>query len=397
MLMGFGATSAMADAILFPYINSNPGNVSTIVNVINTLGANPGAGICAVGQTMQLHYWYFTKLTSASATDPCEENDFDRPTTVADIVSFDCGANIGGGNALFNDTTDYTLAGSTRFDCPFWQSADPRRGYMLVNHICTGGGVGDADFFNGFGGLDGEAMLVDIVNGAAYSYRAVTSNPVLLGASGGFPGALPFAFSPSNAIVPLNPGMTPAAGMTTDLLAEPPAAVGVPILAPNLSFTRNEMVAIYPPDELTTRFFVTPLFMASTVGNPLPANFANMSLQGNFQQKRANLRLVDRNGTIGIVGRDEDRMSASGNQNVRCVAGIEQSTLTGNPGNWPATGGWAALDLINPTGLDLAADGALIDGDYNAIVLKLEFGAPTWANGQMINGGVVVRSGRIWP
>ncbi|MCK4603962.1 MAG: hypothetical protein KAU41_04595, partial [Deltaproteobacteria bacterium] len=66
----YGAT------ILFPYINSNPGNLSTIVNVINTATlADLG---CSATEDLQLHYRYFTKEVTASAIDVCEEIDFVR-------------------------------------------------------------------------------------------------------------------------------------------------------------------------------------------------------------------------------------------------------------------------------------------------------------------------------
>jgi len=38
------ATGAKADTILFPYINENPGNVSTIISVINGTSCIAAAG-----------------------------------------------------------------------------------------------------------------------------------------------------------------------------------------------------------------------------------------------------------------------------------------------------------------------------------------------------------------
>jgi len=370
MLMGFGATSAMADTILFPYINSNPGNVSTIISVINTLDTTDVA--CnGNNQEFLLHYWYFTKPSSgtgSAAVDPCIEHDFRRPISKGDIVSFDCAGTLGAGEALWeSDTAFYTYGTSNNFDVPSTGGfADARRGYLMVNHNCTGGG-GAGDIVIGRGGLDGEAFLVDVNGGAGYSYRAVVANQELLAASGGFPlapplapgmpptvvGGLRYAFTPTlNAAVDV-PGITPSAGMTTDLVAESPVMEAANYPFPNVSYLHNEYFALYPPTVMQTRFFVTPLYV-NIAPQITPVNIdqrVDMSAQPNALQKRTRISLVDAEGVQGVTGRMEDPKSRSNEANIRCVGAVNLEELYSGDVDWPSTGGWAALDLQNPSAL----------------------------------------------
>ena len=75
----FGAGLAGADTILFPYVNSNPGNLSTLISVINLANASDVG--CSSSDTLRLHYIYVTKSVTAAHIDACDELDFDRPTT----------------------------------------------------------------------------------------------------------------------------------------------------------------------------------------------------------------------------------------------------------------------------------------------------------------------------
>lgn len=336
-----------AATIMFPYVNSNPGNLSTIVNVINT--ATLGNLGCGPVEDMQLHYRYMTKEVTADATDACQEKDFFRPTTTDDLVTFDISGHINDGNAMFNDVTDYLDgAGAPGFDLPNMGYGEARRGYLLVNHRCSV--RGERPDVDGF--LDGEVMLLDVVNGAAWGYDAALSN------LGGF------GFATQT-------GPNPATGATTELLTEN----GAP--AP---------VTLYPADEFQTRIFVTPLIIA-TSGN----GTNDMSLTAEADQKRTRIQLLDSNGLVGVTDRDENPASGGGPIDVRCVAGIDSNDLLGGGfGTWfDEQGGWAYVDLDDPD-----VDNVIVGADHCAVVFKLQFGAPSFTSG-MINSCSVIRTDRI--
>jgi hypothetical protein len=356
-----------AATIMFPYINSNPGNLSTIVNVINT-ATLAGLG-CGATEDLQLHYRYMTKEVTASAIDACVERDFTRPTTTDDLVTFDAAGDINGCEAMFNDATDYLGgAGAPAFDLPNMGLTEPRRGYLLVNHACSVTGEAVTGIASP-GLLDGEVMLLDVVNGAAWGYQAVLADQRAAGI-----GAFAFADCVVAAVNPIT-------GATTELLSEVPAGAA------------NQQAALYPPDEFQTRFFVTPLVLNSTAANFTPTN--NMSRIAAVDQKRTRIRLLDADGNVGVTDRDEAAASGGGPIHVRCVAGIDLNDLTGGSfGPWyDAQGGWAYVDLIDPVGLE-AGEVINAGSDHAAIVFKLQFGSPSFASG-MINSCSIIRTDRI--
>ncbi|MCG2720932.1 MAG: hypothetical protein L6290_02795 [Thermodesulfovibrionales bacterium] len=396
LLLGF-TTFASAETIMFPYINSNPGNLSSIVSVINT----QNTGICDLlaapvgGHQLVLHYRYFTKPVTAAAIDPCTEVNFSRPTTFNDIVTFDVAGVVEGGNAMFNDATNYMGgAGAPGFDLPNQGVTTAERGYMLVTQRCEGP-ILNADLDVPLyiaDNLDGEIMLLDIVNGAAWGYNAVISHKGLAGM-----GAYAFSsFAPGLII-----------GATTDLLPDgwagmPPFVLqsAPPFLPPApLPWTKLQQVAIYPPDEFTTRFFVTPLVMASPA---VPGVTNDMSEVGALQQKRTRIRLIDGSGVQGITDRDENPRSGGNTVHVRCVAGINIQDLAGTlaSATWfTQQGGWASVQLADPLIIDPSE--AILPGipniSYNAIVFKLEYGTPSFAGGSMINTSTLIRDSRMVP
>jgi hypothetical protein len=361
-----------AATIMFPYINSNPGNLSTIVSVINT--ANPVGLGCLPTETLELHYRYMTKEVTASAIDACMERDFSRPSTQDDLVTFDAAGDLNGGDAMFNDVTDYNGgAGAPGFDLPNMGLTDARRGFLLVNHRCSALGEVPAAMP---GALDGEVMLLDVVNGAAWGYQAIVADQTAAGLGQNYA----FAQWLMGAV-----GFNPVIGATTELLAE---NITTQLAQPD--------VVIYPPDEFQTRFFVTPLIIntttmtAGTAGNDMSQVAAN-------DQKRTRIQLLDSNGIVGVTDRDEAAASGGGPVHVRCVAGIDLNDLTGGSfGPWyDAQGGWATVDLRGPASLDpeIAGEVIVVD-DYCAIIFKLQFGSPSFANG-MINSSSIIRSDRI--
>jgi hypothetical protein len=360
-----------AATIMFPYINSNPGNLSTIVNVINT-APSPVALNCGVTETLQLHYRYMTKPsegTGSAPIDACDERNFYRPSTTDDLVTFDVAGDIvspNGGEAMFNDGTDYDGgAGAPAFDLPNMGLTDARRGYMLVNHRCsvTGEVPAGLETF-----LDGEVMLLDLVNGAAWGYRAAEGNQTATGIG-------PYAFATIA-------GPNPATGATTELLSENAA-------------NQVNQVALYPPDEFLTRFFVTPLIISTDI---IASN--NMSLTPVTSQKRTRIQLLDANGLVGVTDRDENTASGGGPIHVRCVAGIDLADLTGGGfGAWfDAQGGWAFVDLLDPIALTAAPENetsVTAGSDHCAVVYKLQYGSPSFAGGSMINSCDTIRTDRI--
>lgn len=346
------APLAQADTIIFPYINDNPGNVSTIISVVNGTGSIGGVAIPA------LHYRYLTKVHAAAALDPCAEWDFYRPTSENDLVSFDVSASVGAGRALFGDpgagfdpATTLQKTYNAGVNAPFFHdltTPKPRRGYLLVSHAATMTGPDvqtEAE-------LDGEAVLFDIVNGAAWGYRAG------LNTSGDY------AFATSDDI----------------------------LLENGYSFYENTM--IMPPNQFSQRYFVTPIFKGAT-----DAGVANsdMTAFGLATQKRTRIALYGWGSTAALLGmfdRNEQFVSGGSAVHVRCVAGVDLTSLvgTGSVAAITATGGWATVDLLDPVRITAEGEGTgAIVGNHDAFVYDLKFGNFTGFSG-MINDGKVIRT-----
>jgi hypothetical protein len=356
--------------ILFPYINSNTGNVSTVVSIITV---NKAAAATS------LHYKYFTKASTAAFNTCCLERDFTRPTTNKDIVSFDVAGHLASGSqgrALFNDATSYNAgAGAPRFDLPNLGLTDARRGYLLVAQSNTEGII---EYFTGT--TDGEAMVIDIPNGAAWSYRAVwnarnnnANTPT--GYVGGVysdngtsissaEAAIAYSFN-GNASTPANGvGLAVATNIQVDALYE-----GDP-----------QPVAIYPPNEFETAFFVTPL------------NGTSQDLRSGNTTAYAGLYYAETGNLYGVFDRNENPVSGGQQIAICCTARIALTDFAGNANYWGSwflpQGGWAYIRLN-----DAAAAGSA--ALYNAIVFKLQYGAnSTLSPGRMINAADLVKSFR---
>jgi len=154
----FGVFSiAKADTILFPVIAVNQPNVTTIVSVFSAPGHT----------STHLHYIYRNKASLTGSlpnyTGTCGSQSFTRNTFDSDIVSFDTSGIFNGGNALFNDPNTYSGA--------FGMSGTgAQRAYLLVTNSNASGtrvNIGDDQ------ALGGEAIVMDIATGAAWGYRAV--------------------------------------------------------------------------------------------------------------------------------------------------------------------------------------------------------------------------------
>jgi hypothetical protein len=386
LLLGFSSV-AMADSIMFPYFTSNPDHVATLVNVINTADDTLN-GVCGA-QHLWLHYTYYFKAGTTDAIDPCDHVDFYRPTSSGDIVTFDASGTIGAGEALFEDPAHY--GPSTWFDVVNGGGAGINYGYLLVDHACCDG-LPDGSHNPGIctdhpetpGDLDGEAMNLDISSGAAWGYRAVKADPVAMG---------DFAYTCAGF------GCTPAIGMTTDLLPENGFGVALNTIHPPFNaidyYSQPQEIAIYPPDDMNTRFLVTPLMIDTDVtGGPI----TNMT---DLFQKRVIIRLLDQNHAdpaVGVWDRAESSHSRIDQVQVQCVGRINLDELVTPFAGWDAAGGWAFVGLFDPTPQStpiVAVDETTVNADdYNAIVFKLEYGA--YPGASTVNQANLVRDGRMY-
>ncbi len=273
-VLSLGAFSTTrADTILFPVIAVNQPNVTTIVSV--TIRANL--------PLTHLHYIYRYKdslvggVPNISGT--CTSASFTRQTFDKDLVSFDASGTMNSGNALFGDTNTY----GGGFAMP---GTGPRRGYLLVSNSDASGNRVDV----GFDDLGGEAIIMDIMYGAAWGYRAVNNlgsenyNFINADDGGGVYGALP-----------------------------------------SLGYN-NRRFTFFPPNEWTNKFFVTPIGSAMNTANLT----AIVNLMGD---------VYDRNGTLFTF--------TPIYQSVTCTASVDLGAMVDST-VWSAIqniGGWSMLGV----------------------------------------------------
>jgi len=156
-IIGF-LTVARADTLLFPVIAVNQPNVTTIISIMNE---------APTASASYLHYIYRVKDSLVSnapnITGECTSVAFTRPTYYHDLVSFDASGIMNGGNALFGDTDTYGggfgigLTGA-------------KRAFLLVSHSSSTGARVDVASPSA---LVGEAIIMDIMYGAAWGYKAI--------------------------------------------------------------------------------------------------------------------------------------------------------------------------------------------------------------------------------
>lgn len=268
-------STAKADTVLFPVIVTNYPYVTTIVSVTNQ------------GPTSTyLNYIYSYKSALIGGvpnyTGGCAVYNRVRPTWPPDVVSFDASGTFNAGWALFNDPDGY----GGPFHLP--QGAPPYRSYLLVtNSDAAGNRVNVGSNFS----LRGEAIVMDIFSGAAWGYRAVNDQI-----------REDFTFDPANLPNALDPG----AGNT-------------------------RRFSFFPPNEWTTRFFVTP------VG----ANMHAVDLTSTINLYRASPIVT------GIHGRGGNIYAFDVPQLVRCTAAVDLRDLM-DATAWAAlfsTGGWGRIGI----------------------------------------------------
>lgn len=176
-VLGLGATSAMADSIMFPWVSKNT-NVTTLISVVQTSEITATCRQNAQN-TAQLHYQYWYKPAChpsspagtcvANLTGICEEHDIFVPTSQNDIVSFDAAGNMNTGKPLFNDYPGYrgTVDYGTNVDFSLATVIESSaRAFLLVDN--------NNDCFSDWdeATLYGEAIIFELDNGAGWGYVA---------------------------------------------------------------------------------------------------------------------------------------------------------------------------------------------------------------------------------
>ena len=323
LLMVFGSFSvSRADTVLIPVIAVNLPNVTTIVSVFSLTGFN--------STHLKYIYRYKDSLVSGSAnhTGSCSTKTIIRPTFDSDLVSFDASGSLNSGNALFNDSNSY--GGS--FDLGL---TGAKRAYLLVTHSDASGNRVDLGGAFGDESLGSEAILMDIAFGAAWGLRGVNEAH-----------QEDYDFTIS--------GVETVFG----------------------SF--GKAFSFFPPNEWTTRFFITP------IGD----NMDTANLTGKVS-------LFD-GGTVlnpGLVTRDGTTHTFTGKTiDLTCTAGITltdmlDSSLLSAVEN---KGGWAFLQHLSAPPITPSAN--------PLIVYKLEFVVEDSTYGGTNNNGVLLsnRDGRLF-
>lgn len=265
----FGTFStAKADTLLFPVIATNYPYVITIVSVIN----RGGSGYYT---TPYLRYVYSYKYASSSYSNGCNVASVVRPTWAPDLVSFDASGTFNGGGAMFNDPDSY---GGSFAVLP----GGAVRSYLLVTHSDVFGNRVDVGYTWALGG---EAIVMDILYGAAWGYRAVND------------------------------------GDREDYSFYSSGISNVLVVGDSRRFT------FFPPSEWTTRFFVTP------IGTNMHSTDSNTTV-----------RILGFEGwtTGSITGRGFTTYNFNVSQLVNCLAAVNLSDLMDSTA-WAGiyyTGGW---------------------------------------------------------
>lgn len=293
---------ATADTVLFPVIVSNPPNISTVISVVNSA---PG------GSSTHLTYIYrykdaFNPPNSgiSNREGSCSTKILTRPTTDGDMVSFDVAGSLGGGNAMFGDENFYGGGFGLGVN-------GPQRGYLLVTNS---NGAGTPTNVGENLDLSGEFANMDIGSGAAWggkiindinreSYDFINAN---------MPGGGVYSALPSNGSI-------------------------------------GRLFKFLPPNDWTTRFFVTP------IGNSMDS--AHLST------------LVS---AAGLYDRDgQQRPFTPIFLSVACTAAVDLRDLV-DSSTWAAVenlGGWAYFGTGS-----------------NAVVYKLEYSSNPEYGGTLNNG-----------
>ncbi len=268
------ACNVQADSILFPWVIKDNA-ISTLISLVNTADPSP--------MKVRYHLIYEYKKTTANGqTEKCEEFDFCVPTSYNDVLVFDAAGNFNNGAALFGDTgggsvTYKTVQANNSLALPV---DGPRRAFLIVtNEIYTTEHCGNSVYVGIDDTLYGEAMVVDIANGAAWGYRAY--NPYRYAGDW-------LNFSDN--------GVDPAA-LPSDAYGE--------VLDGADEMTQ---VVLMPPNNLCTKMFVTPVSAMQWAGNLGSSVYFFCSADDNTT-------------FMGIFDDDENCISFDKKKNIVCTDG----------------------------------------------------------------------------
>ena len=298
-----------ADTILFPVIAVNSPNVITVVSVMNLF---PG------GTSTHLKYTYRYKDAlvggAPNILGECTDHSFVRQTLDGDLVSFDASGSLNGGNALFGDGDAY----GGGFALP---ASGAQRAYLLVTHSDAGGTRVDVGGEFALLDLAGEAIIMDIATGAAWGMKAINDFT-----------RQDYTFRDQSS----------------------GGGVGVAMTQGTLGTLRR--FSFFPPDEWTTRFFVTPIGGDMTSDLTARVNLEQDTVGGRTSQPLVNPTPID--------------------HLVRCTAAIDLDTLLDSTVLAAVLngGGWGALNMTSGS----------------AVAYKLEFVVNNTSYGGTNNNGILL-------
>lgn len=322
-LLFFGMVSismAKSTAIMYPYVVGNPGVVSTLLTFIQT-DTNV--------TKPYVHMAYWVKGDPNDVSSACQHSvDFFVESSENNIAVFDAANFIENGNAMFGDNVTKELGGNP---LGIDNGGVAWRGFVAMEAL-SDSSCAAANFD---GNLTGEAMVLELVNGAAWGYAALEADTA------------------NSAVRVCN--------VTADVFMGPQVNFRSPNATP---------VGIKPMDEFKTVFFVTPLGDDNVLGGSKYDSNATVTLMNDSQNGFWNMNEIPYSGVTP--------------QRVVCTAAISlDDFVTVNSRDRIADGGWAYFTNAS------ANDNKTQDNDVWAA--KLEYGNPSWANG-MINGVVILDS-----
>lgn len=323
-----GMSAAQADEILFPYLVRSA-TVTTVMSVINDddfLGSD------------LLHYRYYYK-SGASAEDnsaACQEANYRERSSPNDIVTFDIAGTFGDTQGVLFEPSESRI--NVNYDKSFSlfkaTNLSPVRAYAVVDNN---------DQFSVNQNVYGEAIVFEFVNGAMWGYQAYNAANIYASDNGSLFVTNPYEF-------------TDRVETSGEVLTTAPAGTSVERFWVPIS--------VMPPDESTTRLFVTPISTTGPAFQLAQNNTATIQLAVNDPNSATFDVMYDR---------DENPISGQIPATVVCVGAVDvQDMISQAAQQFVRLGGWTNV--------------AVTSGQ--AIVIKLEFNDsnPTTLNSQPVTG-----------
>lgn len=343
-----GPGEAIAEAILFPYV-VNGGAVTTILSAATMLPIN--SRDVRFADTLHYAYSYKSGIPANPGSpwmDPCEELNFFNPASVADIVTF----NIGD---VFASAANGVLFESN----PFLPPLEPAKKVIYPQDfgVFPAGTRGfvtvDAGFATGSetteNTLYGEALVLDVLSGAAWGYRAY--NP-----AGESPGLSEFGFP-------------------FDALGEVLTNFNAAGLAPQ----ESGAFEMYSGEQFTQKMLITPIVEAG-------AGSQGASGSQPLVVARVSARLDNGFGSAALYDRDENPTSGRVNIPVVCVGApdIQDFFTSAAATKYLQQGGWTTVSpfrrAANPafTGEMIALKLSFSKGSIEGVEIGSSLNSAVW-------------------